>query len=605
MKMITTGKGNKRAFTDSLLSSLLLPVTLVVMLFAAGCAPTGIDNDGDGVDDGYDNCPGVPNPSQTDADGDGIGAACDANDNDFDNDGVIDSEDNCPTVANPDQNPAVCVDSDGDGIVDIIDNCPNGDGNGGYLLNPDQADHYPLSNPDGVGDLCDDTDGDGDTDYFDNCPLRANASQNPAVCADSDGDGVYDASADGTNDGDNCPNTPNADQAANKGNDKSVGDACDNEDGDAWVDLDDLCPTVFDTVNDGTNCEEDLDLDDDGVDDVSDNCVSVPNGPLLSVYGDNQADNWGLQDGSDGSGDACEDTDTDSVVDAADNCPVIANGPAQDNQADGYPEGNPNGVGDACDDTDGDGTYDREDPCPTVFGTDAALCTCSPAVVDVTYNMIASYYEVTGTPLGAGDGNQALGTAYHNGTPLTRTLTIRFSDANGDGTPDAGPAWLVQHDFGIYFSKAALGSTVYTELDVSTPNVAATGLESNSGELSTHGPTTTYTGAGVNSLVFQDYHTQGVVYCPNWGETSTSGLVCGSAGAGPQSSTISPTFSTMTLSGGFAVGVGTLTNSVGQIATTASGSGTDMRYGQPANVFMHLDGVVSSVIATPANSYCQ
>jgi DMSO/TMAO reductase YedYZ molybdopterin-dependent catalytic subunit len=36
------------------------------------------DNDADGIADSVDNCPNVYNPSQTDADGDGIGNACDA-----------------------------------------------------------------------------------------------------------------------------------------------------------------------------------------------------------------------------------------------------------------------------------------------------------------------------------------------------------------------------------------------------------------------------------------------------------------------------------------------------------------------------------------------
>jgi hypothetical protein len=55
------------------------------------------DSDGDGVYDGGDNCPLVPNPDQADGDGDGVGDVCD----------------NCPEVYNPDQK-----DSDGDGVGD-------------------------------------------------------------------------------------------------------------------------------------------------------------------------------------------------------------------------------------------------------------------------------------------------------------------------------------------------------------------------------------------------------------------------------------------------------------------------------------------------------
>src|SRR6267143_1270117 len=45
------------------------------------------DTDGDGIADGFDNCPFVPNRDQRDTDGDGVGDACD----------------NCPTVANRNQ----------------------------------------------------------------------------------------------------------------------------------------------------------------------------------------------------------------------------------------------------------------------------------------------------------------------------------------------------------------------------------------------------------------------------------------------------------------------------------------------------------------------
>jgi len=46
----------------------------------------GADSDGDGMPDLIDNCPDVANPTTFDADGDGIGNACDA---DYDNDGFV------------------------------------------------------------------------------------------------------------------------------------------------------------------------------------------------------------------------------------------------------------------------------------------------------------------------------------------------------------------------------------------------------------------------------------------------------------------------------------------------------------------------------------
>ncbi len=69
-----------------------LRCTLVALLFTAGLGVPVLaaDGDGDGVDDGVDNCLDVANPDQIDSDGDGCGNACDA---DYDQSGMVDADD--------------------------------------------------------------------------------------------------------------------------------------------------------------------------------------------------------------------------------------------------------------------------------------------------------------------------------------------------------------------------------------------------------------------------------------------------------------------------------------------------------------------------------
>lgn len=90
-----------------------------------------VDTDGDGVDDSVDNCVGVSNTDQADADGDLIGDACDQ------------------PAASPTPLPPP-LDSDGDGIVDTSDNCPN-------TANADQAN----ADNDNLGNACDPDFGEG------------------------------------------------------------------------------------------------------------------------------------------------------------------------------------------------------------------------------------------------------------------------------------------------------------------------------------------------------------------------------------------------------------------------------------------------------------
>jgi hypothetical protein len=334
--------------------------------------PGQTDTDGDGLGDLCDRCPAVADPGQEDADHDGIGDACDAC-TDKDEDGTADPGfpasacpvDNCPADPNPRQE-----DADTDGVGDECDTCTDqdGDGRGDPPLgrNTCPADNCPgLPNPgqqdadsDGSGDACDtctdpDHDGFGTAGFpsttcaIDNCPSVSNFDQR-----DSDGDGVgdacdrcFDSDHDGFADSyrpedtcamDNCPGVPNPTQS-DLDMDR-LGDECD--------------PCPVDELND---------LDHDGA------CADRDNCPRLANPGQADGD-------ADGAGDACDncqakpnadqlDADSDTHGDACDNCPQVSNSGQQDLDQDGagdvcdvcpaaadpaQADGNHDGSGDAC-----------------------------------------------------------------------------------------------------------------------------------------------------------------------------------------------------------------------------------------------------------------
>ncbi|MGK3961726.1 thrombospondin type 3 repeat-containing protein [Sorangium sp. So ce118] len=326
------------------------------------------DSDGDGISggigNGCDNCDGVANAGQEDADADGTGDACDncletstPDQSDSDRNGVGDACDTCWATGS--------WDTDGDGACGDRDNCA-------FNHNPGQED----SDADGFGDACDhcsgagtwDSDGDALCDERDNCAGNPNPGQE-----DSDADGTGDAC-------DNCPSVVNPDQL--DGDYNGTGDACDPcEAAGSWdYDRDGTCDSTDNCAGHPNPGQEDSDAD--GAGDACDYC----SGAGASDYdGDGACDgvdsclydhNPGQEDGdADGTGDACDpcvgrenwDYDGDGLCDDADNCYYTYNPGQEDGDADGN--------GDACDscegaggwDGDGDGVCDDRDNCSWTY----------------------------------------------------------------------------------------------------------------------------------------------------------------------------------------------------------------------------------------------
>jgi hypothetical protein len=345
------------------------------------------DDDGDGVDDGLDNCLAAYNPDQNDTDADGAGDACDDDD---DGDGAVDAEDNCPFLDNPGQEDvdgngvgdACDSDRDGDGVANDLDNCPD-------LPNADQLDF----DSDGRGDACDDDDDDDGiqdasdcepldpaiypgapetcNQLDDDCDASTDEGQNAAGCspwyldADNDGygsmveparcfcqaTGQYTASAaDDCND--NLPAVhPGASEVCN-----GVDDNCAGGIDEPWPTVGTACdgPADPDQCEDGTvRCT----AQGDGT--FCDDDAATPGGQELCNGADDDCDgqvdeNWPTL------GQPCDGADSDSCANGTTVCNAAHNGTTCINDLPNHTE-ICNGQDDDCDGTTDEGCDDDND----------------------------------------------------------------------------------------------------------------------------------------------------------------------------------------------------------------------------------------------------
>lgn len=328
-------------------------------------ALSGIDSDGDGIDDALD----VDQTGGADANGDGVDDALspsdqdgdsvpDYLDDDTDDDGIADATEGAGDADSDGVPNYRDLDSDNDGIPDELEPFDSdGDGADDYVdLDSDndgipdsvESNGLPLIDTDGDG-LFDHVDPDSDDDGI------SDLAEGQTSGIDTDNDGIDDVIVAGDFDNDGVPNYLDLDSDNDGRLDVSESGLTDvNEDG--IVDDGAITDTPPDT--DGADGPDfiDLDSDDDGLNDIAGTIASpwdgdgdgqIDPGNATDTDGDGVAD---VVDGDNTRHGAGFDSDNDGVLDGVD----------LDDDNDGIPDAHERDNG-ADVDTDMDGVVDRFD----------------------------------------------------------------------------------------------------------------------------------------------------------------------------------------------------------------------------------------------------